>query len=206
MEVFMLAIFVLLMLEMLICTIAMLPIPMSTRKSIFGGLNRVMQGHNARIVFKVVFVILLGMFADAIVNSISTDKKIHSNNDKGDLHERNQLYLRLFRYQRNIYLTGFTLYLFFVIYRAQSIVLELTSMENKSTAVMKQAQNNLNETDRLIKSNKELDDEVKSLKKMEKEYKAMKSQAESTSREYDRLKKEYDAVVGAKPKGQKKDD
>ncbi|EFA82930.1 BCAP29/BCAP31 family protein [Heterostelium album PN500] len=206
MDFIMISIFILLMVEMLICTVAMLPISMATRKSLFTGLNKVFGGKTPVIVFRVIFVILLGIFGDAIINSSKYDRKIHDPEGATTQSEKNNLYLMLFRYQRNIYLTGFTLYLFFLIYRAQSIVLELTSVETKSNAVIKQAENNKSQTERLIKSNSELEEEVKTLRKKEKEFIAMKSQAENTSKEYLKLKKEYDALLGTKTKGQKKDD
>ncbi|GAM24432.1 hypothetical protein SAMD00019534_076070, partial [Acytostelium subglobosum LB1] len=203
MEFFMVAIFIILLIEIIVCTTAMLPISMNMRKSIFSGLSRLLDGHTTKIIFRVVFVILLGIFADSIQNSLAIDKKIHN---EEHAHERNSLYLRLFRFQRNIYLTGFTLYLFFLIYRAQSVVQQLTSVENKSNAVIKQAEQNKTQTDKMLRENKDLEDEVAKLRKMEKEFKAMKSQSEGLTREYDRLKAEYDDLKGTKSKVSKKVD
>ncbi|EGG15845.1 BCAP29/BCAP31 family protein [Cavenderia fasciculata] len=191
--------------EMVICILAVLPISMASKKSVFAKVSNLWAGHTSKIVFRVVFVILVGLFADAIMNSLNTDKQIHEMRKDNKIVD-NSLYVRLFRYQRNIYLTGFTMFLYFLIYRSQSIIVELTSMETKSTVAMKQAQNNTTEVERLVKSNKQLEDELKGLRKQEKDFKAMKQQAENTTKEYERLQKELEKAQGTKSKNQKKDD
>eukprot|EP01132_Coremiostelium_polycephalum_P008565 gene8565-10535_t len=204
MEILNIGIFVVLVLELLLCTLAALPIAMHTRKKIFGTIHKALSSESAKIGIKVIFFIMAAIFTDALYNAYQTDKKIHSEEIVAT--EKTNLYLRLFRYQRNSYMTGFCLFLFFLIYRSQSIIAELSSLETKSEAVIKQSKQNQNQTEALLAENTELKKEVKSLKKMEIEFKAMKSQAENTSAEYMKLKEEYSNLLGKKSKVDKKNE
>lgn len=206
MEVLMVFVFISLILEVLFCTVLMLPISMALRKKIFEKLNAIFGGHTFKVVFRVVVFLLICVFINDMRESILTDKKLHTKGE-ADLTfaDRQAAHLKLFRSQRNIYMSGFCLFLYFLIYRGQKIVIELNSVEANSTAINKQIKQNQNTLEDLLKKNQSLETEVKSLKKMEKEFKAMKSQAENTNTEYLRLKAEYDTLI-KKDKKEKKND
>lgn len=125
--------------------------------------------------------------------------------------------LRLFRSQRNFYISGFAIFLVLVIRRLVSLISAQAQLLAQSEAAMKQAKgasdaarNLMSQQDKgadkkdQSKSNVGGGDDsaVKALKetiaKLEKELnrerkdkEALKSQAESTNREFDRLTEEY---------------
>ncbi|KAF2069443.1 hypothetical protein CYY_009236 [Polysphondylium violaceum] len=208
MEVLMILVFISLILEVLFCSILMLPISMALRKKIFEKLNAIFGGHTFKVVFRIVVFLLICVFANDMRESILTDKKLHSSKLEGDLTfaDRQAFHLKLFRSQRNIYMSGFCLFLYFLIYRGQKVIGELSSVEANSTAINKQIKQNQNTLEDLLKKNEAYETELKSLRKMEKEFKAMKSQAENTNTEYFKLKEEYEKLVGKKTKDDKKKD
>ncbi|EGC30917.1 hypothetical protein DICPUDRAFT_89866 [Dictyostelium purpureum] len=183
----------------------MLPISMQKRKSIYEKIKPLINGPNTRIVLRVVALLLLIVFVDSIVNSYNINKKLHSPEFASKIDRQNE-YTRMFRYQRNIYISGFSLFLYFLIFRSQSIVADLSKMEVNQDAIAKQTKNNQSQVETLISENEKLSKQLKDLKKMEKEHQAMKSQAENTSKEYMKLKEEYNDLLGKKTKDQKKKD
>lgn len=126
--------------------------------------------------------------------------------------------LRLFRSQRNFYISGFAIFLVLVIRRLVSLISAQAQLLAQSEAAMKQAkgasdaarnlmsQQDKGQADKKDQSKSNVgggdDSAVKALKetiaKLEKELnrerkdkEALKSQAESTNREFDRLTEEY---------------
>lgn len=122
--------------------------------------------------------------------------------------------LRLFRSQRNFYISGFAIFLVLVIRRLVSLISAQAQLLAQSEAAMKQAkgasdaarnlmsQQDKGQADKKSNVGGGDDSAVKALKetiaKLEKELnrerkdkEALKSQAESTNREFDRLTEEY---------------
>lgn len=121
--------------------------------------------------------------------------------------------MRLFRAQRNFYISGFAIFLSLVIRRLVILINQQASLIANSEASMRQAQSatatarkfmseqdgNTKKTDAVTKDVDEekakLQDEVKKLQseltREKKDKEALKSQAESLNREYDRLTEEY---------------
>ncbi|XP_021705395.1 B-cell receptor-associated protein 31 isoform X2 [Aedes aegypti] len=123
--------------------------------------------------------------------------------------------MRLFRAQRNFYISGFAIFLSLVIRRLISLITSQAQLLAQSEASMKQAQSataaarsllsqqkkeeetgdkpkpsapSADEADELKKRIAELESE---LNRERKDKEAMKSQSESLNREYDRLTEEY---------------
>lgn len=118
--------------------------------------------------------------------------------------------MKLFRAQRNFYISGFAIFLSLVIRRLIILISQQASLIANSEASMRQAQSataaarsmigkeDTKKTDGETKVDEEkvkLQDEVKrleaELKRELKDKEALKSQAESLNREYDRLTGEY---------------
>lgn len=120
--------------------------------------------------------------------------------------------MRLFRAQRNFYISGFAIFLCMVIRRLVSLITTQAQLLAQSEASMKQAQSATAAARSLMSQQKEdtdkpkpsapSADEVDDLKKRiaelegdltreRKDKEAMKSQSESLNREYDRLTEEY---------------
>ena len=116
--------------------------------------------------------------------------------------------MRLFRAQRNFYISGFAIFLSLVIRRLIILISQQAALIANSEASMRQAQSAtatartlLGEKDK--KTGEKLDDDEKAalqqviktlkdeLQREQKDKEALKSQAESLNREYDRLTEEF---------------
>jgi B-cell receptor-associated protein 31 len=126
--------------------------------------------------------------------------------------------MRLFRAQRNFYISGFSIFLTLVIRRLVTLISTQATLIAQSEASMKQAQSatatartllsqkddspagqkkpeDAGELDVLKKKCKDLEAE---LTREKKDKEALKSQAESLNREYDRLTEEYSKLQNKK--------
>jgi len=123
-----------------------------------------------------------------------------------------QANMRLFRAQRNFYISGIALFLSFVIKRFIALVTLQASLVAQSEASLKQAQSASAAAKSLLTKDKE-DGESEALTELRKELElikadrdAIKSQAESVSKEYDRLMTEHEKLQKTVGNESKKDD
>jgi B-cell receptor-associated protein 31 len=126
-----------------------------------------------------------------------------------------QAHVKLFRAQRNFYISGFALLLTLIIRRIATLLSQQGSLEAQHEAALKQAASASDAARRLMseqggkKGSSEtsmhskdevqaLETEVNTLKEelaaMKRDRDAIKSQADSVSKEYDRLLKEHEVV------------
>ncbi|XP_049818912.1 B-cell receptor-associated protein 31 [Aethina tumida] len=176
------------------------------------------------------FLILLAILVLFLLDAIREMRK-YSNPGDGDEHlhldKEMQGSMRLFRAQRNFYISGFALFLCLVIRRLVILISSQASLLAQSEASMRQAQsattaaktllaqkgetdqNSKNEDTKEISTLKakitELEDELKAATK---DKSAIKSQADNLAKEYDRLAEENvklqkKITIGS---GDKKDD
>jgi len=123
-----------------------------------------------------------------------------------------QANMRLFRAQRNFYISGIALFLSFVIKRFIALVTLQASLVAQSEASLKQAQSASAAAKSLLtRDNKDGESEVltelkKELESIKADRDAIKSQAESVSKEYDRLLKEHEKLQKTVGDESKKDD
>lgn len=169
-------------------------------------------GNQASIYFVVLLAVLVLFFLDAIremrkYSSPETTEPAHSHLDA-----EMQVNMRLFRAQRNFYISGFALFLSLVIRRLVTLISQQASLLAQSEAAIRQAQSATTTAQSLLAQNqasmaqndtneahdKEVTELKEKLAKAEKalEYErkdkdALKNQAESLSKEYDRLNEEY---------------
>lgn len=134
-----------------------------------------------------------------------------------------QMHMKLFRAQRNFFISGFALFLFLVLRRLVTLISKQASLEASNEAAMRQAVSASNAAQKLMEGkdvssggDKATTELKKLLSAAEKERdsalkkaEALQSQAESTSREYDRLMGEHEKLqrkAGEAGQGGKKDD
>lgn len=171
--------------------------------------------NQASIYFVVLLAVLVLFFLDAIremrkYSSPETTEASHTHLDA-----EMQVNMRLFRAQRNFYISGFALFLSLVIRRLVTLISQQASLLAQSEAAMRQAQsatttaqsllaqnqtsmaqNDTNEAhDKEVTELKEkLAEAEKALEYERKDKEALKNQAESVSKEYDRLNEEYHKI------------
>jgi len=155
------------------------------------------------------FYLLVGVLVLFLLEAIREMRK-YSHIDPAQEQHLNvgmQHSMRLFRAQRNFYISGFAIFLTLVIRRLVSLVLEQASILAQAEASMKQAQSATAAAKSLMKDEPptagakgdkplaELQERIKELEadlvKERKDKEAMKSQAESLNKEYDRLTEEF---------------
>ncbi|CAL1677673.1 unnamed protein product [Lasius platythorax] len=185
----------------------------------------------------VYFVILLGTLVLFLLDAIREMRKYSKNGDHPDHHVQLNLEMqenmRLFRAQRNFYISGFALFLSLVIRRLVLLISTQASLLAQNEAAMRQAQSATTTARSLLSqrtigesaqndSNEAHDKQVSELKNQIKEFQvknlelennltkerkdkeAIKSQAESLAKEYDRLTNEHAKL--AQSNGDKKSD
>lgn len=163
------------------------------------------------------FYLLLAVLVLFLLEAIREMRKYSSNDHthtETHLNVEMQHSMRLFRAQRNFYISGFAIFLSLVIRRLVSLISGQAMLLAQAEASMKQAQSATTAARTLMNQQKEDDkgdskakssgegpnvDELKKkitdleseLTKERKDKEAMKSQSESLNREYDRLTEEY---------------
>lgn len=165
----------------------------------------------AQYYFMILLATLVLFFLDAIreMRKYSNPEQVHQAHQHLDAEM--QVNMRLFRAQRNFYISGFALFLSLVIRRLVTLISTQATLLAESEAALKQArsatttarnlmsqtessdaQNNANEAhDKQVKGLKEQIQELeKELTRERKDKEALKSQAEATNAEYDRLAEE----------------
>ncbi|EPZ34460.1 B-cell receptor-associated 31-like domain-containing protein [Rozella allomycis CSF55] len=115
-----------------------------------------------------------------------------------DAHTDTQIHAKMFYSQRNMYLTGFTLFLAIVCSRLIAILSEIMKHEEKIAVVEKQAKNQQKEYERLTEEKEKLEKELEErsklteeLQKKSKDAEVVLKQAKSQQEEYLRLADKY---------------
>lgn len=162
------------------------------------------------------FTFLLCILVLFLLDSIREMRK-YSNPELNDAHQHldheMQANMRLFRAQRNFYISGIALFLSFVIKRFISLMTIQASLVAQSEASLKQATSASNAAKTLLAQQNSGDGESEELIKLKKELEsiktdrdAIKSQAESVTKEYDRLLIEHEKLQKTVGNESKKDD
>ncbi|XP_013196421.1 B-cell receptor-associated protein 31 [Amyelois transitella] len=154
------------------------------------------------------FMVLVGVLILCLLDAIREMQKYSSieATDHQHLDAEMQGNMRLFRAQRNFYISGFALFLLIVIRRMVQMISELATLLAQCEANFRQAQSATVAAKSLIsqqgagdeKAKKEVDELKSKIELLEKELirekkdkEAVKSQAESLNKEYDRLAEEH---------------
>jgi B-cell receptor-associated protein 31 len=162
-------------------------------------------GNQTIYYFYVLVAILVLFFLDAI-----REMRKYSDESVTDLHSHGahldsqmQMHMRLFRAQRNFYISGFALFLCLVIRRLVGLIMTSASLEAEREAAMKQATSASRAAETLMDAGaaggdgqavKELEQKLKTasadLSKAKKDVESMKAQSENLASEYDRVSEE----------------
>ncbi|KAK2721982.1 B-cell receptor-associated protein 31-like [Artemia franciscana] len=177
-------------------------------------------GQQAHIYFFIIFGLLILCLLDSIRDvrryTHESDEVVHA-----PVTFDNELknHMKLFRAQRNFYITSFSVFLMFVIRRLTKLIMTMAATEATSEAAMRQARSATDAAEALLDRQrseaedvtqqqkqenltneahatevgdlkKQLENALKELNHSKKELEAMKSQSEAVNREYDRVSAE----------------
>lgn len=177
----------------------------------------------SNIYFNVFIAVLLILFVDSIREVHKYTAPTEEVDLKHNPDAANLAMMKLFRAQRNFYISGFALFLWFIIRRLLTLINEEAKLAAQCEAYKKQAESAteaakrlMEEKDNSVNKGKEdhddLDPEEKNLavkldqtkeqlvktkeelKKTKVDLETLKSQATSTNNEYDRLLKEHEKL------------
>ncbi|KAF4114912.1 hypothetical protein G5714_005135 [Onychostoma macrolepis] len=195
--------------------------------------NRLSQFWNKG--FLTMIIILIVLFLDAL-----REVRKYSNSDQSKdskLHPNmfDHMHMKLFRAQRNLYISGFSLFLWLVMRRVVTLINQLATAMGTSAALQTQAESANKAAKKYMEDNemlkqaltdskaeggktqdpeenkplKSLTEELKSskdaLKKSNSDLDAMKKQVEGLTKEYDRLLQEHQELQNQLDSGDKKD-
>lgn len=194
--------------------------------------NRLSQFWNKG--FLTMIIILIVLFLDAL-----REVRKYSNTDQSKdakLHPNmfDHMHMKLFRAQRNLYISGFSLFLWLVMRRVITLINQLATAMGTSAALQTQAESANKAAKKYMEDNemlkqaltdgkegektqdpeehkllKRLTEELKSstdaLKKSKSDLDAMKKQTEGLTKEYDRLLQEHQELLNRLDSGEKKD-
>ncbi|OZJ06964.1 hypothetical protein BZG36_00077 [Bifiguratus adelaidae] len=193
--------FALLVFEMALFIVLILPLPGSWRRAMFRVISTSPIVAKAQYFLKIIFIFVFVLFLDA-VNRAS---KVQSEHDSaaemggaaGTMAARNMqvdssLAARKFYAQRNIYLTGFTLFLSLILNRTYSLILEILRSEEKlaaleATAVGQGGSANIPNDSALQVEIAELRKKLAESTSQERDFETLKKQSKQQADEYNRL-------------------
>ncbi|KAF9450747.1 B-cell receptor-associated 31-like protein [Macrolepiota fuliginosa MF-IS2] len=190
--------FFLLAAEMITFCLLVAPLPFAVRKRVFSFLST--SPIVAKIIYglKISFIFVAILFADALQRMFrvaETELAKSGQTMTPDARAEANQHARKFYAQRNVYLTGFCLFLSLVLTRTFQITLELIRTQEEYTKLKKEAGNT-----RSAEAEKEIADLKKKLaarEAKELDFKTLKKQASQNSKEYDRLATELNTMSGS---------
>eukprot|EP01112_Ceratiomyxa_fruticulosa_P020341 TRINITY_DN689_c0_g1_i1.p1 TRINITY_DN689_c0_g1~~TRINITY_DN689_c0_g1_i1.p1 ORF type:complete len:182 (+),score=14.96 TRINITY_DN689_c0_g1_i1:315-860(+) len=126
-------IFAFLVIEMVLC-LSIILLPFSTRKKVLTFFARTWYNHGrVRIIVKTFLAMVFGFFVDSarsiylVENIISEQPEMET---KAIIGSAPQLNVRLFSSERNLFLTGATLFLFLILYRFMTTAITIMELEH----------------------------------------------------------------------------
>lgn len=126
--------FGILVVEVALFALISLPLPSKYRSPLLNTLSKPFHSESVQICIKCTFGFIAIMFVDSInrVRKVSSELTLRDGIDQatGSV-SRAEIQSRRFYAQRNMYLTGFCLFLSFVVYRTYTIVFELLEVKEK---------------------------------------------------------------------------
>lgn len=181
-------VFGLLVAEIVAFLLLVAPFPFAMRKSFLNWISTSSLVANVAYAIKILIIFVLVLFVDAVMRLKRADEEArHGHHDPRILSD---LHARKFYAQRNMYLTGFTLFLSLILWRTFSLIHDLLKNEQRMLTVQKQAENQSKEYNRLT-------DEASSLKKKSEELEQELIQIKSKSRDVEILKKQAEQQAAA---------
>jgi len=194
-------VFVLLVAEMVLFVALIIPMPFTVKRKMFNFISESPLVAKLQYAMKITFIFILILFLDSVnrVYRVQVEMAAIAKDTTGAGRaaamgsDRMEVQARKFYSQRNMYLTGFTLFLSLILNRTYGMILDVLRLEEKvkmyegdSRAGGKEGQklDPQFRADQIGQLKKQLDKKDKALE-------AMKSQAEGLQREYDELSVKY---------------
>ncbi|KAJ3794362.1 endoplasmic reticulum protein [Lentinula aff. detonsa] len=179
--------FLLLATEMVTFTTLVIPFPFAVRKRVFTFLSESPIVAKIAYGIKISFIFVGILFFDALQRMfrITAESDMAKNNQQGmgvgDVRTETSFAARKFYAQRNVYLTGFTLFLSLVLTRTFAISLDLIHSQEEYAKLKKASPSSGSDVE-----------------KKAREYDSLKAKFDSQTKEYNQLADKYNNVTTGK--------
>jgi B-cell receptor-associated protein 31 len=194
--------FMLLAAEMASFCIFVAPLPSKVRRKLFRFLSESPIIAKVAYGLKISFIFVGVLFVDALQRMFRINTEIETAKSGGlgmqDIRTETSHAARKFYAQRNVYLTGFCLFLSLVLTRTFYIIQDLIHTKDEF-AQLKKA------TASTSRDNMVAGEQTKEIERLKRDLTALKEQALSQAAEYDRLADQYNKETG-KPSSNKRED
>ncbi|SAM68012.1 related to B-cell receptor-associated protein and related proteins [Ustilago bromivora] len=179
-------VFALLCFEMSMFMVLIVPLPFTWRRKLFHFLATNPVVAKIQYGLKITFIFVAVLFVDAVqrmVKVMSEGETARDNRGVQDVRTETNYAARKFYSQRNMYLTGFTLFLSLILSRTYSLILDLINTQEELVALKKGAKT----------SGSDADIEKKYLTEID----TLKKQTKQQQQEYNRLSDELAKALGS---------
>ncbi|ADV22056.1 endoplasmic reticulum protein [Cryptococcus gattii E566] len=187
--------FGLLMAELsLFCTIVC-PMPFAIRKKMFHFLSENPVVAKIQYGLKITFIFVAVLFVDALQRMIRIAQEgatAKMKQDMADARTETNYAARRFYAQRNLYLTGATLFLSLLLARVFYIILDFIQVQESYTALQAKTA----KASGAAGENEELRNRIAELEAKERDFETLKKQASQQNAEYGRLADEHNKATG----------
>jgi len=197
--------FMLLASEMVAFCIFVAPLPFKVRRKLFRFLSESPIVAKIAYGLKISFIFIAVLFVDALQRMfrITTEVEAAKSGGQGiqDVRTETSFAARKFYAQRNVYLTGFCLFLSLVLDRTFYIIQDLIHVQDEyaklKTAAANTSRANIAASGQAgDQTSGPTSDQTKEIEKLKKDLAALKAQARSQAEEYDRLADRYNKETG----------
>ncbi|KAG0272884.1 hypothetical protein BGZ95_011326 [Linnemannia exigua] len=198
-------VFTLLMAEMIVFILLILPLPVAWRRGTLKFLSKSPLMGQVQHIMKIVFVFVFVLFMDS-VNRVAKVVEIgeHSHHHHHDHMSEANVAARRFYAQRNMYLTGFTLFLSLILNRSFFMILDLLQSEEKMEIIRIEASQQSKDYERVLESETKLKKEVKELNDIVATHASAKRDLDNLKKQAKQQQEEYVRLADTNTKMEKK--
>jgi len=194
--------FMLLASEMAAFCLFVAPLPFNVRRKLFRLLSESPIVAKVAYGLKIAFIFVAILFVDALQRMfrITTEVEAAKTSGQGiqDVRTETSFAARKFYAQRNVYLTGFCLFLSLVLTRTFYIIQDLIHTQDEYAKLKKATASN-------SRGNLVAGEQTKEIERLKKDLETLKAQARSQAAEYDRLADQYNKETGNSPSDKRVD-
>lgn len=170
-------VFAILVVELVTLTLLGLPLPSKLKKPVISTLSKPFLSPTVQITIKCLLAFILLLFIDSINKVYSVESELDKLKEAGaGVHPQGRMEIlsRKFFWQRNMYLTGITLFLTFALTRTVALVWELFELKEEYNSALK------SKKDELAPAEKALNEQIESV---DEEIARLKGQASALQKE-----------------------
>ncbi|OBZ85332.1 Uncharacterized protein C9E9.04 [Choanephora cucurbitarum] len=198
MTIYYTAVFLILMVEMVAFCLLVIPLPSRWRRAILKFASTSPVVARAISTLKIVFGFIFVLFIDAVSRLQRIDQDGASDGHHHDYSYETNLKARKFYAQRNLYLTGFTLFLSLILERTSTLLIQMLKHDEELEYAKKENLSSQEDQKRLVEMERTYESKIKNLREElmvlqqeDRDFENLKKQVEQQTSEYHRLMDEH---------------